>query len=244
MKLHLLEQVLALAADGTTAVLITDIENGRQALLCAGGQWGDLLLDDAVRAVAAEALADGRSHLYVTPARRLLMRVYSPPLRLLIVGAVHIAVPLSRIATICGYAVTVIDPRRRFAGRESFPGCCVIDDWPDLALPSLGPDRHTAIVSLTHDPKLDDAALRQALTTPAFYIGALGSRRSHQARLARLAADGVDEAELARIHGPVGLDIGALSPAEIAIAIVAEMIATLRCSRWPRDEARSRSPGG
>lgn len=236
MKLQLLEQLIRLRAAGGSAVLITDIDTGRQALLATAGDTGDIeLLDDAVRQTAAEALASGRSTLTEMASRRLMLRVYSPPLRLLIVGAVHIAVPLSRIAAICSFAVTVIDPRQGFAKRESFAGLRVIDDWPDVALSSLRPDRNTAIVTLTHDPKLDDAALRQALATPAFYVGALGSRRSHRARLDRLAAAGVDAAALARIHGPVGLDIGAVSPAEIAVAIVADLIGTLRHVRRPAD---------
>ena len=152
----------------------------------------------------------------------------SPPLRLLLVGAVHIAQALAPMARLAGYGVTVIDPRRAFAAPERFPGIDVVDEWPDDALTALGIDARTAIVTLTHDPKLDDPALRVALASPAFYIGCLGSRRTHAARLERLEAEGHDATALARLHGPVGLSIGARTPAEIAVAILAELTQALR----------------
>jgi xanthine dehydrogenase accessory factor len=246
MKRPLLEQLLALRAAGTAAVLITDPRTGRQFLLSEGDGIGDLPIDGGLRAMAGEALAADRSGLCDTPAGPLFLRVYSPPLRLIIVGAVQIALPLSRIAALCGYAVTLIDPRSRFAAREMFAGCQVIDDWPDAALPGLRPDRRTAVVTLTHDPKLDDAALGAALATPAFYIGALGSRRSHQARLQRLTARGVAPERLQCVRGPVGLDIGARSAAEIAVAIIAEITETLRhgrAARWTADAAADSAAG-
>ena len=156
------------------------------------------------------------------------VRPYNPPLRMIVVGAVHIAQALAPMAALVGYEVTVVDPRRAFATGERFPGVAVDTDWPDDALRRLSPDRRTAVVTLTHDPKLDDPALEAALASEAFYIGSLGSRRTHAARLERLRASGFDEPALARIHGPIGLAIGARSPAEIAIAVIAEVTTTLR----------------
>jgi xanthine dehydrogenase accessory factor len=164
---------------------------------------------------------------------------YNPPLRLLVVGAVHIAQALAPMARRTGYAVTVIDPRGAFAARPRFaddadegeaavPPLVLRDDWPDEALDALAPDARTAVVTLTHDPKLDDPALDRALRSDAFYIGALGSRKTHASRLRRLAAAGFEETALARIHGPVGLPIGARSPAEIAISILAQITDRLR----------------
>ncbi|MEL6348642.1 MAG: XdhC family protein [Myxococcota bacterium] len=164
--------------------------------------------------------ADGQAAVFIRP--------YSPPLRMLLVGAVHIAQPLSVMAQTAGYSVTIIDPRAAFAAQERFPGVVLNDEWPDDALEALVPDARTAIVTLTHDPKLDDPALELALQSPAFYIGALGSRKTHASRLQRLAEAGFDESARGRIHGPVGLSIGARSPAEIAIAILAEVTQVLR----------------
>ncbi len=154
--------------------------------------------------------------------------IHNPPLRLIVVGAVHIAQALVPMARIAGYDPVLIDPRESFASAARFPGETVLDDWPDEALRGLGLDGRTALVLLTHDPKLDDPALAEALRSGVFYIGALGSARTHAKRVARLAAAGVSEAEIARIHGPVGLDIGAAGPSEIAVSILAEMTRVLR----------------
>ena len=143
-------------------------------------------------------------------------------------GAVHIAQALAPIAVIGGYAVTIIDPRRSFATAERFPGVTLTHEWPDEAMDKLKLDARTAIVTLTHDPKIDDPALERALRSDCFYIGCLGSTRTHKARLARLAEQGFGEKDFVRLHGPIGLDIGAQSPAEIAISIVAEVTAVLR----------------
>ena len=156
------------------------------------------------------------------------VRTYEPAPRLLVVGAVHISQSLAPLARTLGFAVTFIDPRPAYAAPERFPGEAFVTDWPDEALERLAPDRRTAIVALTHDPKLDDPALAAALRSEAFYIAALGSRKSQAARLERLAALGFGDDELARIHGPAGLDIKAAGPAEIAVSIAAEMIAVLR----------------
>jgi xanthine dehydrogenase accessory factor len=154
--------------------------------------------------------------------------IHNPPLRLVVVGAVHIAQALVPMARIAGYDPVLIDPRESFASAARFPGETVLDDWPDEALRGLGLDGRTALVLLTHDPKLDDPALAEALRSGVFYIGALGSARTHAKRVARLAAAGFSEAEIARIHGPVGLDIGAAGPSEIAVSILAEMTRVLR----------------
>ena len=154
--------------------------------------------------------------------------IINPPLRLAIVGGVHIAQPLVEIAGLAGYDVTLIDPREAFASEARFPGTRLVHDWPDAALAAHGLDHRTALVTLTHDPKLDDPALRAALGSGVFYIGALGSTRTHGKRVARLTEAGFTEDEVARLDAPVGLDIGAKSPAEIAIAIMAELTERLR----------------
>lgn len=154
--------------------------------------------------------------------------VFRPTPRLIVVGAVHIAQKLVPLARLADFAVDVVDPRIGFASPERFPDVGLSHDWPDKAVTALKPDSATALVSLTHDPKLDDPALVVALRSPAFYIGALGSRKNHAKRLERLKAEGFDDAALARLHGPVGLPIGALSPGEIAVSIMAEIVAAMR----------------
>jgi xanthine dehydrogenase accessory factor len=154
--------------------------------------------------------------------------IHNPPLRLIVVGAVHIAQPLLTIARTCGYAPTLIDPRAAFGSADRFPGETILDDWPDEAMAALAPDARTAIVTLTHDPKLDDPAIRAALRSQAFYLGCLGSKKTHAKRLDRLTAAGFTPEEIARIHAPVGLDIGAKTPAEIAVSIMAQITQTLR----------------
>ena len=164
----------------------------------------------------------------VEPDGRTFVAIHNPPLRLAIVGAVHIAQALVPMARIAGYDPVVIDPRGAFGSQARFPGERLIDDWPDAALQEVGVDARTALVLLTHDPKLDDPALHIALKSKAFYIGALGSKRTHAKRVERLAEAGFAPHDIARIKGPVGLDIGAASPAEIAVSILAEMVQTLR----------------
>lgn len=154
--------------------------------------------------------------------------IHNPPLRMVVVGAVHIAQHLIPIAQACGYAVTLIDPRPAFGSEARFPGVTIADDWPDEALAALKPDARTAIVTLTHDPRLDDPAIRTALGSDVFYIGCLGSTRTHAKRVARLEEAGFNAAQIARLHAPVGLNIGGRQPAEIAVSIMAEVIETLR----------------
>lgn len=173
-------------------------------------------------------LRDDRAEVVATPDGEILLEPSNPPLRLLLVGAVHIAHPLAAMAQLAGFAVTIVDPRRAFATPERFPGLELVVRWPDEALRALAPDARTAVVTLTHDPKLDDPALEVALATPAFYLGCLGSRKTHATRLERLRAAGFAEDALGRLHGPVGLAIGARSPAEIAVSILAQIVAALR----------------
>lgn len=181
------------------------------------------LVDEAAAMLAAERTDTVRlgSETWFVEAR-------NPAPRMVLVGAVHIAQALVPLAVAMGYAVVVVDPRRAFANVERFPGVETRTDWPDEALEALGPDRRTAIVTLTHDPKLDDPALVRALKSDAFYVGALGSRKTHAARLERLRAVGVPEPAMARIHAPVGLDIGAVTAPEIALSIVAQIVAARR----------------
>ncbi len=158
----------------------------------------------------------------------VFVAVHNPPLRLIVVGAVHIAQALVPMARIAGYDPVLIDPREVFGSSDRFPGETILLDWPDEAVAKLGMDARTALVLLTHDPKLDDPALEAALNADVFYIGALGSTRTHAKRVDRLTAAGFSEAQIGRIHGPIGLDIGAADPSEIAVSILAEMTAVLR----------------
>ncbi len=227
MKRALLEQLLAARADARPVVLVTELASGSQALVFASGDDGGGLAAEIVSA-AREALRVGRSAI-VDPsdAGRTFLHVFNPPLRLYIVGAVHIAQALAPMAAMLGYSVTVIDPRRAFASPQRFDGLRVLGDWPDDALAGEDLDARCALVTLSHDPKLDDPALTAALRSDAFYIGCLGSRRTHAKRLQRLTAAGFDADGLQRLHGPVGLDIGARSAAEIATSVLAEMTQTL-----------------
>jgi xanthine dehydrogenase accessory factor len=223
MKEELLRRLVADRQRHRPVGLITDLDSGRQLLLHADGSDGELTLDVETVEQARRRLKSDRSGLLEVANRRLFLQAAMPAPRLILVGAVHIAQALAPMAALAGYAVTVVDPRRSFATDARFPDVTLTSDWPDEALERLAPDVRTAIVTLTHDPKLDDPALTVALNSPAFYIGALGSRRTHAARLNRLKNEGFAEADLARIHGPVGLSINALSPAEIALSILAQI---------------------
>ena len=227
MKRTILDRLLADRAAKRQVALATDLESGRQSLIYDADVEGELAFDDSALTAARQALRDDRSGIVELGGRRIFLQVHNPPLRLLLVGAVHIAQVLGPMAALTGYAVTIIDPRRSFATDARFPDLTLLTDWPDEAMERIGVDRRTAVVTLTHDPKLDDPALQVALHSPAFYIGALGSKRTHAARLERLRGTGLSEAELARIHGPVGLPLGAKSPAEIAVSILAQITAVL-----------------
>lgn len=224
MQQTVLEQLLADKAAKRPVVLATELASGEERLVYPGQADGESWLTEAV----ASALASDKSGVVEGPDGGWFLNVFNPPLRLVIVGAVHIAQPLARMAALTGYDVTVVDPREAFASEDRFPGVALSTEWPDEALEALDLDPRTAVVTLTHDPKLDDPALSAALKSACFYIGSLGSKKTHGARLERLTRAGFDEAALARIHGPVGLAIGAKSPAEIAVAILAQITEALR----------------
>lgn len=205
-------------------VLATRLPSGEQRLL------PDPAAPAELNEVAASVLRSDESGTHKVGGEDWFLHAHNPPLRLVIVGAVHIAQALAPFAAQCGFAVTVVDPRRSFASDERFPGITISTAWPDEAMDEFRPDSRTAVVTLTHDPKLDDPALDRALKSDAFYIGALGSRRTHAARLKRLAALGHSEEAMARIKGPVGLNIEAVTATEIAVSAIAEIIATRRGS--------------
>ena len=229
MDRALIDRLAAARAEHRAVVVATDLGSGKRTWIEDGSAAGSVAVDEAVLVAAAAAQRDDKSQTVETgDGRRLFLHVFNPPLRLMVVGAVHIAQSLAPMATLAGYAVTVIDPRGSFATADRFPGITLTDEWPDEALAASKPDARTAIVTLTHDPKLDDPALHSALRSGCFYIGCLGSRRTHASRVGRLKQAGFDDAEIGRIHGPIGLDIGARSPAEIALAIMGEITATLR----------------
>ncbi len=216
---------LRAAREETRAVVLaTRLADGQQRLLPADAA------SESLQEAARLALAHDQSRTVELGDESWFLHVFAPEFRLVIVGAVHIAQALAPLANTLGYAVTVVDPRRSFATAERFPSVALLHDWPDAALDSLAPDARTAIVTLTHDPKLDDPALDRALRSEASFIGALGSRKTHAGRLERLAERGHPASSLARIRGPAGLALGAVSAAEIALSIVAELVAVRRGS--------------
>ena len=237
MTPELLERIVAARRDGRATVLATRLPDGAQRLLDASGRGEGV--SEALHTAAMRALTDDNSATVEVGAEKWFLHAYLPPLRLVVVGAVHIAQALAPMAASQGYGVVVIDPRRSFATVERFPGVTLAEGWPDEAMEALRPDRRTAIVTLTHDPKLDDPALDRALRSDAFYLGALGSRRTHAARLERLRGLGHDDASLARIRGPVGLDIGAVTAPEIALSVLADVVATRRGATIARRETRA-----
>jgi xanthine dehydrogenase accessory factor len=237
MKLDLLKAAMAATASGRSAALATNLKSGLQAFVQGAEKEGELALDPATVSALEAAVRDDRSTTVETTGGPVFIEVFNPPLRCFVVGAVHIAQPLAQMAALAGYAVTIIDPRSAFASELRFPGVALSTEWPDDAMAVLRPDRRTAVVTLTHDPKIDDPALIAALRSEAFYIGALGSRKTHASRCQRLAEVGFAPADLARIHGPIGLNIGALSPAEIAISVLAQITATLRADRLKARDA-------
>jgi xanthine dehydrogenase accessory factor len=228
VRRELLDALLAARAAKRPALLVTDLGSGAQWLLTADGPAEVEGLDEVVVRAARAALRADRSGELEHEGRSFFLNAFNPPLRMILVGAVHIAQPLARMAALTGFDVFLIDPRQAFAADARFPGVEISGEWPDRAVAGLAPDARTAIVTLTHDPKLDDPALCVALRSDAFYIGALGSRKTHQSRLRRLRPEGFDDEALARIHGPVGLSIGAKSPAEIAVSILGQVIHVLR----------------
>lgn len=226
MQLGLLSHLNAERSARRGAILVTDLASGEQRLLRENDMAGDPLADDL-----RLCLQQGKSRLLERDGRQFFLTVQVPPVRAVIIGAVHISQALAPMMKGVDLDATIIDPRTAFATPERFPDVPVLADWPDAVLPSLSLDRYTALLALTHDPKIDDPALAAALRSQCFYIGALGSRKTHERRTQRLTALGFTEADLVRIHAPIGLDIGAVSPAEIALSILAEIVATLRKDR-------------
>ena len=211
--------------DTTPVTLVAKTDTGEIGL-CTGSVWsGALPAHEALREISLQLLKSGKSRLEIIGQDEYFLRPFTRPWRLVVVGAAHIAQPLATMANDAGFDVTIIDPRRAYATETRFPSVNLVHEWPDTALPNLSLDARSAVITLSHDPKIDDPALTAALNSPAFYIGALGSQRNHKKRLERLATGGSGASELARIRGPVGLDIGGNQPNEIAISILAEIIA-------------------
>lgn len=223
MKLETLEVVNAERAARRPVIVITDVANGEQRLVKAAE-----FAADPLHAELDKQLRLGKSAMIETDGKKLFLNVYAPTARLVIIGAVHISQALAPLARSLDYDVTVIDPRTAFASPERFPDVSLVAEWPEVALPPLNIDPYTAFVAVTHDPKIDDPALLHAFEKNCFYIGALGSRKTHAKRGDRLKAQGISDADFARIHAPIGLNIGAVSPSEIAVSIMAEITAELR----------------
>ncbi|MBA1156014.1 XdhC family protein [Microvirga mediterraneensis] len=226
MRLDLLSDLNAERAARRAAILVTDVGSGEQRLVREAEVGSDPLAP-----VLQGALRQGKSGFIERDGRRYFLTVQAPPVKVIVIGAVHISQALAPMARGLDLDVTIVDPRTAFATPERFPDVPVVAEWPDAVLPDLGIDRYTALVALTHDPKIDDPALTAALRSESFYIGALGSRKTHERRVERLTASGFTEADIARIHAPIGLDIGAVSPPEIALSILAEIVASLRKER-------------
>jgi xanthine dehydrogenase accessory factor len=223
MKLELLKTLNAERAARRAVVVVTDVASGQQRLV-----RGADVAKDPLKALLEKRIRMAKSGMEETPQGKMFLTVHVPSPQLVITGAVHISQTLAPLGHLLGYAVTVVDPRTAFATIERFPDVKVIAEWPDVALPPLNVDHYTAFVALTHDPKIDDPALLHALQRDCFYIGALGSKKTHAKRVARLKEKGIGDTDIARIHAPIGLDIGAVSPAEIAVAIMGEITARLR----------------
>lgn len=223
MRFDTLTALNAERAARRAVILVSDTQSGGQRLVKAADVARDPLKD-----VLEKHLRSGKSGMAETPEGRVFLTVHVPPPRLVITGAVHISQALAPMAKLVGYDVVIVDPRTAFATAERFPDVKMIAQWPHEALPRLNIDHYTAFVALTHDPKIDDPALAHALGCDCFYVGALGSKKTHAKRVTRLKEQGVTDAAIARIHAPIGLPIGAVSPSEIAIAIMAQMVVALR----------------
>ena len=204
-------------------MLVTDMEGGTDQVILEGEP-----VDGALREAVVTTFRTGTSGTFAIAGRTYFLNVHMPPPHLVIIGAVHISQFLAQIAALAGFDVRIIDPRTAFATPERFAGIDLTADWPVDVLKDRPLDAYTAVVAVTHDPKIDDFPIAKALRSGCFYVGALGSRKTHGSRLERLKKEDFSDEELARIHGPIGLDIGASSPAEIAVAIVAQIIQALR----------------
>jgi xanthine dehydrogenase accessory factor len=223
MKLATLQALNQARQDRRAIAVVTDLESGVERLVAEAE-----VLADPLASELATQFRQGKSRGIDHEGRRYFITVHVPPVRVVMIGAVHISQALIPLARLLDHESIVVDPRTAFASSERFPDVELIAEWPDVALPPLKIDRYTAFVALTHDPKIDDPALIHALERECFYIGALGSRTTHARRLDRLRDAGLSEQALARIRAPIGLDIGAISPAEIAVSIIAEITAALR----------------
>ena len=232
MKLDILHALNTERAARRAVVLVTDVGTGAQRLVKATD-----VAKDPLRELIEKHVRMAKSGMEETPQGKFFLTVYVPSPKLVITGAVHISQALAPIGKMLGFDVTIVDPRTAFASQERFPDVKVIAEWPDVALPPLNVDHYTAFVALTHDPKIDDPALKHALSRDCFYIGALGSRKTHAKRVDRLKAAGISERDVGRIHAPIGLPIGAVSPAEIALAIMAEITQSLRLKAEKEAEA-------
>jgi xanthine dehydrogenase accessory factor len=213
MQRAIFEALQSARAAKRAVVVATALKDGRQAMIDGDEAEGDLPASEALRAAARRALRDDRSHTIETEHGPVFVQAFNTPLRMLVVGAVHIAQALAPMAVLAGYAVTIIDPRRSFATADRFPGVTLTHDWPDEAMDKIGLDARTAVVTLTHDPKIDDPALERALRSDCFYIGCLGSTRTHKARLGRRPQLSVGEYDLGRHQRPGGRHNGAPYPA-------------------------------
>jgi xanthine dehydrogenase accessory factor len=223
MRLDVLKAMNAARRERRAGVMVTSLAADEQRFVEAAAFSADPLSDEL-----EAALRLGKSGAVTVEGREYFLTVQAPSPRLTLIGAVHISQALAPMARIAGLDVTIVDPRTAFATPERFPDTPVLAEWPDVALAAAPPDRYTAICLLTHDPKIDDPALVIALKADCFYIGALGSKKTHAKRLERMLAQGFGDEALARIHAPIGLDIGAVSPAEIAVSIIGEIVASLR----------------
>jgi xanthine dehydrogenase accessory factor len=219
----LLERLNAARRDRRAAVLVTQIDGGAQRLI-----EPDQVSADPLGEEIDAALRSGKSGMVEREGVSCFLTVQVPPVRLVVIGAVHISQALAPMAKMVGFDMVIVDPRTAFATPERFPDVPVLAEWPEVALPPMKIDRYTAICCFTHDPKIDDPALEQALRAQCFYIGALGSRKTHGKRLERLAAKGFGAEDMARIRAPIGLDIGAVTPPEIATSVLGEIILALR----------------
>lgn len=223
MDLATLQALNAARAGRRAAIVFTDLETDRSVLCVEGERCADEWID-----AMTAALRSGKPGMIMAGGRSLFLNVYLPPPRILVVGAVHISQALARMAAVAGFDLTILDPRTAFATAERFSGVELIAEWPEDVLKTRPLDRFTALVAVTHDPKIDDEPIRAALAAGCFYVGALGSRKTHASRAERLRRLGLTDDVIARIKAPIGLDIGAASPAEIAVAILAEIIEALR----------------
>ncbi len=228
MDLSILAALNAERAARRPAILVTAMEGGVQRLVTAAE-----LAADPLAALLDKQLRMGKSALVEAEGAQFFLTVQAPHPRVVVTGAVHISQAMAPMAELLDLDLVIIDPRTAFATPERFPDVTLLTEWPDAALARLRLDAYTAFVALTHDPKIDDPGLEAALRSECFYVGALGSRKTHGRRVERLTAAGFDEAAIARIHAPIGLDIGAVSPAEIALSILGEIVSTLRGPRRP-----------